>query len=307
MSATNTPTSAAAPEQVRLIRYLAPNALTAISMTFGLISLVAAHRGNYALAGWMVIYAVLSDRLDGLLARALRATSSFGMQLDSFADFLNFGVAPAFLMYTYLTAQPDLPYQPDSTARILLMVACAVWVLGAVFRLARYNVTSDEDVPTTIFFGIPTTLAGGLLAIWFLFLHKYSVVGPTFGGHKFFGDWVTPRAMFTYLPVVMVVLAYLMVSSLPMPKSRIGSNRAFAAFVISGVAFGYVCGLLRIYPDLVVWLPTLWIVVFLVWGQVSSTGRGMVPPRLFPRSDEGKVLVRHQEDLGTDEEFPPKL
>lgn len=291
-------------EHVRILRYLAPNALTAVSMMFGLISLVSAHRGDYALAAWMVIYAVLSDRLDGLIARALRATSSFGMQLDSFADFLNFGVAPAFLMYTYLSGHPELPYATGA-ARVGLMLACGTWVLGGVFRLARYNVTSDEDAPTTIFFGIPTTLAGGLLAIWFLALYKYAPEAPAFGGHRLFsGD--TPSVVFMYLPAGMVALAYLMASSLPMPKSRIGSSRIFAAVVISGVLAGYVCGILRLFPELMALLPSTWILVFLIWGQVSRTGRGMTPPRLFPRSDEGKVLVRHQEDLGTDEEFPPR-
>ena len=74
------------------LRYLAPNLITAASLVFGLVSLSAAHRGDWRLAGWMIIYAVMCDRLDGLVARRLKATSEFGVQLDSFADFLNFGL-----------------------------------------------------------------------------------------------------------------------------------------------------------------------------------------------------------------------
>src|SRR6478735_8800104 len=86
----------------RVLRYMAPNIITLSSMVFGLVSLYSAHNGNAPLAAWMIIYAVLTDRLDGLVARALKATSELGMQLDSFADMLNFGIAPAFLVLMYV-------------------------------------------------------------------------------------------------------------------------------------------------------------------------------------------------------------
>src|SRR6185437_9388241 len=156
----------------RFFRYLAPNLITLSSMIFGLVSLWSAHNGEFALAGWMIIYAVLTDRIDGLVARALKATSEIGMQLDSFADFLNFGIAPAFLVLTYLTHRRDLPYG-DGAAHYLLFAACGAYMLCAVFRLARYNVLSDDQVPTKIFFGFPTTLAGGTIVIWMLVLLKY--------------------------------------------------------------------------------------------------------------------------------------
>ena len=70
----------------RVLRYLAPNLITLSSMIFGLVSLWSSHNGDPALAAWMIIYAVLTDRIDGLVARALKATSELGMQLDSFAD-----------------------------------------------------------------------------------------------------------------------------------------------------------------------------------------------------------------------------
>ena len=105
-------------------------------------------------------YNVLTDRLDGLVARAVKGTSELGMQLDSFADFLNFGIAPAYLVLVYLSGRADMPYHDrDSTAHTLLFVACGGYMLCAVFRLARYNVLSDDQIPTKIFFGFPTTLA----------------------------------------------------------------------------------------------------------------------------------------------------
>src|SRR5438309_11930677 len=103
-------------------------------MIFGLVSLGSAHDGDPSLAAWMIIYAVLCDRVDGLVARALKATSELGMQLDSFADALNFGVAPAFLILTYLNGRLDLPYH-EGTAHYLLFAVCGAYMLCAIFRL----------------------------------------------------------------------------------------------------------------------------------------------------------------------------
>ena len=180
----------------RFLRYLAPNLITLSSMIFGLVSLWSSYNGNYPLAAWMIVYAVLTDRLDGLVARAVKGTSELGMQLDSFADFLNFGIAPAFLVLTYLSGRPDLPYHDRGAAHTLLFVVCGGYMLCAVFRLARYNILSDDQVPTKIFFGFPTTLSGGMVAGWILVFLKYDPhTSPGFGGAKLFGDaFQTPPA-----------------------------------------------------------------------------------------------------------------
>ncbi len=284
----------------RFLRYLAPNVITLSSMIFGLVSLWSAHHANFALAGWMIIYAVLTDRMDGLVARAVKGTSELGMQLDSFADFLNFGVAPAFLVLTYLTSRPDLPYfDPDSTARTLLFVACGGYMLCAVFRLARYNVLSDDQVPTKIFFGFPTTLAGGTLAIWMLLLLKYDVhTAPPFGGAKLFGDTLhTPVAVWTYFPIAVAVFGYLMASRLPMPKVGMTKNKLVSFVLMTLVTVGYVCGFAMRYPEICFGMPTIWSLMFLIWGQASATARAMYPPPLFPRRQLERPHERPQEDL----------
>ena len=121
--------------------------------------------------------ASLTDRLDGFVARLVRGTSELGVQLDSFADFLNFGIAPAWLSFAFIEAKQQAFGYSD--AYLWFSAACSMlWVIGAVFRLARYNIHSDEAVPTKIFFGVPTTLAGGLFAIWFLAFYKYAQPGP---------------------------------------------------------------------------------------------------------------------------------
>jgi CDP-diacylglycerol--serine O-phosphatidyltransferase len=280
----------------RVLRYLAPNLITLSSMIFGLVSLWSAHNADYALAGWMIIYAVLTDRLDGLVARSMKATSELGMQLDSFADFLNFGIAPAYLLLTYLSARPDLPFRSGGY-HTLLFVACGAYMLCAVFRLARYNVLTDDQVPTKIFFGFPTTLAGGLVAIWFLLLLKYDPTTEPFGGTKLFGEHLhTPLGVWKYFPIALVVGGYLMASRLPMPKVGMTKNRLVSLVLLALLAIGYACGFAMMYPEICFWMPTVWSVTFLIWGQASASARAMYPPPLFPKSMD-KPHLRPQEDL----------
>src|SRR3954453_17678891 len=124
----------------RVLRYLAPNLITLSSMIFGLVSLWSSHNGNFALAAWMIVYAVLTDRLDGLVARAVKGTSELGMQLDSFADSLTFhpapspaplnsGIPPASLVLPYPSGRPDLPYHDGGGAHTLLFIVCGGYML----------------------------------------------------------------------------------------------------------------------------------------------------------------------------------
>jgi CDP-diacylglycerol---serine O-phosphatidyltransferase len=281
----------------RVLRYLAPNLITLSSMIFGLVSLWASHTGQTPLAAWMIIYAVLTDRLDGLVARAMKATSELGMQLDSFADFLNFGVAPAYLVLTYLAGRPDLPFQ-DGTGHLLLFIASGAYMLCAVFRLARYNVLSDDQIPTKIFFGFPTTLTGGLVAIWMLLFLKYDPATPPFGGAKLFGDgFQTPLAVWKYFPIALVVGGYLMASRLPMPKVGMTKNKVVSVILLVLLVTGYICGFAMIFPEICFWMPTVWSVAFLIWGQASASARAMYPPPLFPKAHPDRKLERPQEDL----------
>lgn len=293
---------------VRFLRYLAPNLITLASMIFGLVSLWSAYHHDWALAAWMIIYAVLTDRLDGLVARAVKGTSELGGQLDSFADFLNFGVAPAFLVLTFLTWREAPTYAERGTAHTLLFVACGGYMLCAVFRLARYNVLSDDSIPTKIFFGFPTTLAGGMLAIWMLLLMKYDSRVEPFGGAKLFDDaFETPDVVWKYFPIAVAVMGYLMASRLPMPKVGMTKSKAMSAFLLTLVAIGYVCGFAMRYPEICFWMPTVWSLMFLFWGQASAKWRAMYPPPLFPKKAPEQPVLRPQadiEDIVLDESAP---
>jgi CDP-diacylglycerol--serine O-phosphatidyltransferase len=285
----------------RFFRYLAPNLITLSSMIFGLVSLWSSHNGDTPLAAWMIIYAVLTDRLDGLTARALKATSELGMQLDSFADALNFTVAPAYMVLCYLESRLDLPYHDGGTAHYLLFSAAGAYMLCGIFRLARYNILADDQVPTKIFFGFPTTLTGGLIAIWMLVLLKYDPLQMSidpFGGARLFGNrFVTPLWVWKYAPIALVVGGYLMASRLPMPKVGMAKNKLVGYPILALVAIGYVCGFAMHYPEICFLMPTLWSLGFLVWGQASANARAMYPPPLFPKKNDDRLLERPQADL----------
>src|SRR5262249_48403080 len=139
------------------------------SLTFGMSSIIASMAGRWADAAWFVVFSVLTDKLDGFVARLVKGTSEFGVQLDSFADFLNFGIAPATMFYAYLS-RPDAP---SGAGKAVMMGSVGAWVLAVTFRLARYNIVGDDPRCKRIFFGVPTTLMGGLLSALFLTLLKY--------------------------------------------------------------------------------------------------------------------------------------
>ena len=157
-----------------------------------------------------------------------------------------------------------------------------------------------------IFFGVPTTLAGGLLITWYLALYKYSAAGQAFpalpepfGGTRLFGDLQMPEGVWWYFPLVMLLGAYLMASSLRVPKLGLMRSKAVTIFVFVNVLAGYVCGLARIYPEYMVWPPSMWLVTFLIWGQLSPAARRLRPPPIFPPVDPppGQEPQRPEDDM----------
>jgi CDP-diacylglycerol--serine O-phosphatidyltransferase len=272
----------------QMLRYLAPNLITASALIFGILSITSAMEGRYVDAAWWTTYAVLTDRLDGLVARMVKGTSELGVQLDSLADFMNFGLAPAILLFAVLSGHPALPFA-DGVGRFYLMAGCAVWVLGATFRLARFNLNADAPpVPgqVKLFFGIPTTLAAGLLIVWLLVFLKYEPAGSPLGstgssGAMLLTGFTTPLQVWLAMPAVMGLGGLAMASNLRMPKLGKSRSRAFTAFILINLAVGIPLAFARRYPEVLILQPSMWVVVFLVWGILSKEARAMQPPPIF--------------------------
>ena len=134
---------------------LLPNLLTLLAVGAGMTAIQLAYQGNFQGALRLIILAALLDGLDGRLARLLRSQSLLGAELDSLADFLNFGVAPALILYAWnLHEIEGLGW----IASLHLAMCC-------LLRLARFNVLSkSEEGPGDSFVGVPSP-AGALLAL----------------------------------------------------------------------------------------------------------------------------------------------
>lgn len=138
------------------VRYLLPNLITLLALCSGITAIRLAVEGRYELAVAAVIFAVVLDALDGRLARFLKGTSRFGAELDSLADFVNFGVAPALLIYMWsLNALRPAGW----IIALMLAICCAL-------RLARFNVALDDPGKPAwtagFFTGAPAPAGAGL-------------------------------------------------------------------------------------------------------------------------------------------------
>ncbi|NNE21085.1 MAG: CDP-diacylglycerol--serine O-phosphatidyltransferase [Rhizobiales bacterium] len=151
------------------IRFLLPNIITLLAVCSGVTAIRLATEDRYELAVAAVILACLLDALDGRVARMLKGASKFGAELDSLADFVNFGVAPAMLLYMWSL---------HSLKNIGWIVALALAICCAL-RLARFNVAIDDpDKPPfagKFFSGIPAP-AGALLAMAPMYLGFLGVI-----------------------------------------------------------------------------------------------------------------------------------
>ncbi|HUX00174.1 MAG: CDP-diacylglycerol--serine O-phosphatidyltransferase [Phycisphaerae bacterium] len=160
-------------------------------------------RSEVMLAGYFVLLAMVFDALDGRLARIARATSDFGGQLDSVADVVSFGVAPAFLMNRVVVE--SLKHTAPKEVMWVTWVCAAVYLGCALIRLARFNVENEEDEEAHMSFkGLPTPAAAGMLVSVVIFL------AACWQANTY------PRltlAMLWLLPLLAVVLGLLMVSN----------------------------------------------------------------------------------------------
>ena len=137
-------------------KYLLPNSLTMASAFCGFASIHLSLTGStvtqFSTAAWLLVVAMFLDAFDGRVARMTKSESELGVQLDSLADAVSFGLAPAFLMYAWGL----------SSLGTLGLFAAFIYAAGAILRLARFNVmASQHEGVTRHFLGLPSPLAAG--------------------------------------------------------------------------------------------------------------------------------------------------
>ncbi len=157
------------------LRLILPNLVTVLSICAGLSGIRLAFEDRFEIAVALVLLAACLDALDGRLARMLKASSPFGAQMDSLADIMNFGVAPALVLYAFVL----------NSAGAFGWTAALVFAIACCLRLARFNVMLDDpDRPAwqnDYFVGVPAP-AGALLVLMPVYLGLIGVpVNQTFG------------------------------------------------------------------------------------------------------------------------------
>src|SRR5690606_20518215 len=153
------------------LRLLVPNLITVLAICAGLTGVRLAFEHRYELAVAMVLAAAFLDGIDGRIARMMKATSKFGAQMDSLADIVNFGVAPALVLYVFILDQ----------ARSFGWIAALIYAIAAGLRLARFNVMAERETKakwqSEYFVGVPAP-AGAMLVLLPVYL-RFLGIAPS--------------------------------------------------------------------------------------------------------------------------------
>jgi CDP-diacylglycerol---serine O-phosphatidyltransferase len=218
------------------VRMLLPNFFTLLSLCAGLTAIRMAIELRYEMAIALVVIAALLDGVDGRLARALKAQSKFGAELDSLADFVNFGVAPAVIVFIWGLG----------TLRGLGWISVLVFALAMGLRLARFNAMIDVDKPKwqgNYFTGMPAP-AGAITVLLPLYLDGLGLFDVRM--------WPVLIACYTLL------MAFLLVSTIPTFSGKLLGERIAREYVLPiFVAAAALVALLVTYPYETLALVTL--------------------------------------------------
>lgn len=216
-----------------------PNFITSLNLVSGFIAIIFAAAGDLVTASWLIAAAMIFDFFDGFSARLLKAYSNIGKELDSLADVVSFGVAPAVIIYNFLSnsvsANPLLLTDTsDKMGFVIMLIIPAVMPVCAALRLAIFNLDTSQ---TTTFKGLPTP-ANAIAVISLVIAGHYS--------ESSFIESLTGSPVF--MTLLTVTLSFLMISrislfSLKISDLNLKGNKGrylmvlliAAAFVILGV------------------------------------------------------------------------
>lgn len=145
------------------IKLLIPNIFTALSLGTALIALNFIMDGSYYTTAWLITLAIILDGCDGKIARLLGTTSRFGSLFDTIADFVAFGIVPAFLVFRFSL------YRFNFAGAVISLI----YVFCGAFRLIRYSLKHHEDSTKKPFTGLPIPAAAGLMSSMILTFHSH--------------------------------------------------------------------------------------------------------------------------------------
>lgn len=219
-----------------------------LNMGCGFYCLLAAHIGNFTSAAVMVLAGMLFDMLDGRVARFVHGESSFGVEFDSLSDFLTFGVAPAYMMYALFLKDYGIPG----------FLIVFIYALCGGLRLARFNAVAQSGSGSKSHFqGLPIPAAAGFLASFVLL---YTIVEQARSAHTVAILTDTIPLVAPFVPLVMLALAFLMVSNVPYAAFKQADLLHPQNYRLL-IAVAVVLGLLYYYPQNAVFLIFLFYVL----------------------------------------------
>ena len=238
-----------------------PSAMTLGNLFFGLWEVVAASRGHFMSAAWLIVWAALFDTFDGRVARYTQTGSRFGEEMDSLVDAISFGVAPSLIIYHLFLSDGTWGW-----------VACFFYVAAAVIRLARFNVEQAGHAKN-VFHGLPSPASGIALATFYPF-------SQTDFFQTYLSHWRWPELMIG----LMLVIAFLMMSHVlypVVPKIGVRTRK----HIVNGLFLGTMIVLAITMPRLF-FFPAL--IGYLAYGVLKSTLLGFLErlPERDPMDDE---------------------
>src|SRR4030088_2202006 len=211
------------------VRMLVPNVITLLAICAGLTAIRLSTEGRMELAVGAIVFAAVLDGIDGRVARMIKGQSKFGAELDSLADFVNFGVAPGLILYFW---------QLHDLSNVG-WIASMTFAISGGLRLARFNATMDDPnkpaFAADYFTGVPAP-AGGITELLPIYLGSLGLPNPP----------AVVRALYTLL------IAFLMVSRLPVfsgktVRMRVPPEMVLPVFVsvvfFVALLIGYPCTL----------------------------------------------------------------
>lgn len=243
----------------RLLKRL-PNGVTLVSLSLGFLSiLVSCNIVNvspltdkgFIFSGNLIILCALIDKLDGYLARKLKASSELGAQLDSLADLVAFGVAPSVLL---MVSYKELNAIIFGENQILISLTAIFYVICSSCRLARFNTVGIRS-HSSWFSGLPTTVAGVLNSSVILVFQSYGLYDSD--------------SVLSLIPVLSLLLtSILMVSTFYIPKIILRSNVVLNRIQFAWISAIYILGLAMVYEELVLALIVLYVAIGFVLGAI---------------------------------------
>jgi len=229
------------------VRMLVPNVITLLAICAGLTAIRLSTEGRMQLAVGAIVFAAILDGIDGRVARLIKGQSKFGAELDSLADFVNFGVAPGLILYFW-----QLNELRDSG-----WIAAMVFAISGGLRLARFNATMDDPnkppFAANFFTGVPAP-AGAITVLLPIYLGFLGVPKPP--------------ALLTALYTLLI--AFLMVSRLPVFSGKTMRMRVPPELVLPVfVAVVFFVALLVVYPWQILSAGSILYIISLPWGFMS--------------------------------------